>query len=80
MRLAQMAGHTSAIVAIELIAAAQGVDMRKPLTTSPRLQRALATIRERVAFWDRDRAFAPDLAAMRERVESGAFEPFVSLA
>jgi histidine ammonia-lyase len=79
LRLSPMAGHTSAIVAIELIAAAQGVDMRKPLTTSPRLQRALAMVRESVAFWDRDRAFAPDLAAMRERVESGAFETFVSL-
>ncbi|HKP65946.1 MAG TPA: histidine ammonia-lyase [Casimicrobiaceae bacterium] len=79
LRLSSMAGHTSAIVAIELIAAAQGVDMRKPLTTSPRLQRALATVRESVAFWDRDRAFAPDLAAMRERVESGALEAFVSL-
>jgi histidine ammonia-lyase len=79
LRLSPMAGHTSAIVAIELIAAAQGVDMRKPLTTSPRLQRALAMVRESVAYWDRDRAFAPDLAAMRERVESGAFETFVSL-
>jgi len=79
LRLSPMAGHTSAIVAIELLAAAQGVDMRKPLATSPRLQRALATIREAVAFWDRDRAFAPDLAVMRERVESGAFEAFVSL-
>ncbi|HET8832708.1 MAG TPA: histidine ammonia-lyase [Casimicrobiaceae bacterium] len=79
LRLSPMAGHTSAIVAIELIAAAQGVDMRKPLTTSPRLQRALAMVRESVAYWDRDRAFAPDLAAMRERVENGAFETFVSL-
>ena len=79
LRLSPMAGHTSAIVAIELIAAAQGVDMRKPLTTSPRLQRALAMVRESVAYWDRDRAFAPDLASMRERVESGAFETFVSL-
>ena len=79
LRLSPMAGHTSAIVAIELIAAAQGVDMRKPLTTSPRLQRALAMVRESVAYWDRDRAFAPDLAAMCERVENGAFETFVSL-
>ena len=79
LRLLPMTGHTAAIVAIELIAAAQGVDMRKPLTTSPRLQRALTTVRESVAFWDRDRAFAPDLAAMRERVASGAFDAFVSL-
>jgi len=79
LRLAPMAGHTSAIVAVELLAAAQGIDLRRPLHTSARLQQALAVVREAAAFWDRDRAFAPDLAAMRERVESGAFAPFVTL-
>ena len=34
-RLTPMAGNTAAIVAIELLAAAQGVDMRRPLATSP---------------------------------------------
>ena len=79
LRLAPMAGHTSAIVAVELLAAAQGIDLRRPLHTSARLQQAVAVVREAAAFWDRDRAFAPDLAAMRERVESGAFAPFVTL-
>jgi histidine ammonia-lyase len=79
LRLLPMTGHISAIVAIELLAAAQGVEMRRPLATSLRLQQALAVVRESAAFWDRDRAFAPDLAAMRERVESGAFESFVTL-
>jgi len=79
LRLLPMTGHTSAIVAIELLAAAQGVEMRRPLATSLRLQQAIAVVRESAAFWDRDRAFAPDLAAMRERVESGAFESFVTL-
>jgi len=74
-RLLPMAGNTSAIVAVELLAAAQGIDMRQPLATSPALARAHATIREVAAFWDRDRAFAPDLAAMRARVESGDFTP-----
>jgi histidine ammonia-lyase len=76
-RLLPMAGNTAAIAAIELIAAAQGVEMRKPLATSPKLAGAFAMLREAVAFWDRDRAFAPDLAAIRARVEAGAFLPFV---
>jgi len=76
-RLLPMAGNTAAIAAIELLAAAQGVEMRKPLATSPRLATAFALLRESVAFWDRDRAFAPDLAAIRARVEAGAFLPFV---
>ena len=76
-RLLTMAGNTSAIVAIESLAAAQGVDLRAPLQTSPRLAEALALIRAEVPFWERDRAFAPDLAKARALVESGAFMPFV---
>jgi len=80
LRLAAMARNASTIVAIELLAAAQGVDLRKPLQTSARLQDALALIRRAAAFWDRDRAFAPDLARMRESVEAGDFERFVALS
>ncbi len=76
-RLGPMAANTAGVVAIELLAAAQAVDLRRPLATSPRLGEAMALIRERVAFWERDRAFAPDLAAARELVERGAFLPFV---
>jgi histidine ammonia-lyase len=75
-RLRPMAGNTSAIVAIELLAAAQGVDLRRPLATSEPLRAAHAKIRAVAAFWDRDRAFAPDLAAMRECVERGDFASF----
>jgi len=76
-RLTPMAGNTSAIVAIELLAAAQGIEFRAPLTTSPQLANAFALVRAEAAFWDRDRAFAPDLFAMRRCVEAGAFLPFV---
>ncbi len=36
-RLGDMADNTAGIVAIELLAAAQGIDLRKPVTTSPKL-------------------------------------------
>ena len=75
-RLGPMAANTARIVAIELLAAAQGVDLRGPLTTSARLAEALELIREVVPFWDRDRAFAPDLDAVRVRVERGDFAAF----
>jgi len=74
-RLLPMAANTSAIVAIELLSAAQGIDLRQPLATSPALARAHATIREVAAFWDKDRAFAADLTAVRRRVEAGDFTP-----
>ena len=76
-RLMPMAANTARIVAIELLAAAQGVDMRRPLATSRAARRArMALIRADVPFWDRDRAFAPDLAAIRKRVERGDFVAF----
>jgi hypothetical protein len=65
--------NIAGIVAIELLAAAQGVDLRRPLKTSEKLAQAVATIRADVPFWDRDRAFAPDLEAIRRRVEAGDF-------
>ena len=77
LRLAPMVTNTATIVAIELLAAAQGIELRAPLKTSPRLQEALGLIRGKVAFWDRDRAFAPDLARGKALVEAGAFERFV---
>ena len=79
-RLTPMAANTARIVAIELLAAAQGVDLRRPLSTSPPLAAAMALVRADVPFWDRDRAFAPDLEAIRKRVERGDFVAFAPIS
>ncbi len=76
-RLGDMAANSAGIVAIELLAAAQGIDFRAPLKTSPRLQEAHALVRSRVAFYDHDRYFAPDIAAIQALVETGAFHRFL---
>ncbi len=72
-RLGDMAENSTAIVAIELLAAAQGIDFRKPLSTSERLAAVHGEIRARVPFYAEDRYFAPDLAAARELVTSGTY-------
>jgi histidine ammonia-lyase len=77
-RLAVMARNSAGIVAIELLAAAQGIDFRAPLKTSPALQPVHALVRWRVAFYDHDRYFAPDIEAIRALVEAGAFRRFVT--
>jgi histidine ammonia-lyase len=77
LRLAAMARNSAGIVAIELLAAAQGVDFRRPLATSEPLERVHAWIRTHVAHWERDRAFAPDLERVRREVEEGALSRFV---
>lgn len=72
-RLGTMAGNAAAIVAIELLAAAQGAEFHAPLETSAPLRRALAKIRSVAPYYDEDRYFAPDIAAVRQLVETGAF-------
>jgi histidine ammonia-lyase len=72
-RLLPMAANTAAIVAIELLAGAQGVELRRPLATSAPLADAIARVRTRARFWDRDRAFAPDLEAVKAQVEAGEY-------
>ncbi|HEV3010791.1 MAG TPA: histidine ammonia-lyase [Burkholderiales bacterium] len=75
-RLGDMASNSAAIVAIELLAAAQGIDFRAPLKTSPPLQEVHSLIRSRVGFYDHDRYFAPDITAIQALVEAGAFHRF----
>lgn len=72
-RTLAMARNTATVVAIELLAAAQGLDFRKPLQTSPRLQAAHQQIRSRVSFYAEDRYFAPDIQQILQLVESGWF-------
>jgi histidine ammonia-lyase len=76
-RLLDMGENTSAIVAIELLAAAQGIDFRRPLTTAPALLPALGAIRARVPFFERDRYMAPDIAAAKALIEEGWFRSFI---
>ncbi|HTD04201.1 aromatic amino acid lyase, partial [Undibacterium sp.] len=70
-RLHEMAHNTATIVGIELLAAAQGVDFHHPLTTSPHLSNAHQLLRRRVAFYDKDRFFAPDIEAAKQLVVQG---------
>jgi len=59
-RLHRMARNVANVLAIELLAAAQGCDLRAPLASSPALERVRAAIRAKVPGLDDDRFFAPD--------------------
>jgi histidine ammonia-lyase len=71
-RLAAMAENAVQVVAIELIAAAQGCDFHRPLASSTPLERVRARLRERVPHLENDRYLAPDIAAAADLVRSGA--------
>jgi len=49
-------------VAIEFLAACQGIDFRAPLKTSARLQAAYSALRLQVPFAQTDRLLAADIA------------------
>ena len=70
-KLGDLAANTATILAIELLAAAQGVDLRAPHLTSVKLQRVMQEIRARVKHYDIDHYLAPDIAAMTDAVKSG---------
>ena len=72
-RLSQMVANLNVILGVEAICAAQGIDFRAPLTTSPPLRRAHARLRQEVATLGDDRYLAPDLAAAADLMRAGAF-------
>lgn len=63
LKLGQVIANCRQILAIELLAAAQGVDLLRPLRSSERLERLHAALRQRVAVWEDDREMSADLAA-----------------
>ncbi|MGE0006504.1 MAG: histidine ammonia-lyase [Parvibaculaceae bacterium] len=76
-RLADMADNVAAIVAIELLAACQGLEFRRPRRSSAVLEDVHAMIRRLAPAYDQDRFFAPDIAAVKGFVLSGALRPFL---
>ena len=60
-RLDAMAANTRGILAIELLAACQGVDLRKPLKSSEKLEKLRTLVRKQVPFYAKDRCFSPDI-------------------
>ena len=71
-RLARMLDNAAAVVGIELLAAAQGLDFHRPSRSSPPLESAHATIRAEVPFYAADRYFSPDIERAQRWVRSGA--------
>ena len=70
-KLGDLCENTGIILAIELLAAAQGVDLRAPILTSEKLQAVMRDIRARVPHYDIDRYLAPDIASMTAAVRDG---------
>ncbi len=75
-RLLEMAENAATVVGIELLAAAQGMEFHRPLTTSPDLEQVFAEVRKAAAAYGSDHYFAPDIARATDGVRAGAYRVF----
>lgn len=75
-RLLDMAENTATVVAIELLAAAQGLEFHRPLTSSADLERVFGIVREAAAAYGSDHYFAPDIARATDGVRAGRYRVF----
>ena len=76
-RLRDMSENTRGVLAIELLAAAQGLDFRAPLMPSAAVAKAKAELREVVAYYDKDRYFAPDIEAATDLLYTASFNAYL---
>ena len=79
-RLMAMNDNTASIIAIEYLAAAQGISLRRPLTSSAAIEKAHATLRRFVPEWIRDRALHPDILSARSLIDTGRLAALLPVA
>lgn len=70
-RIPAMVANADSILAIELVAAAQGCDFHQPLKSSAALESVRRVVRERIEFMRTDRYVHPDLQTAGDLVRRG---------
>ena len=76
LRLHRMIANTRAIIAIELMAGAEGIDFRRPLTSSAPIEAAHKKLRDHIAPRPVDRVFGPEIELVSSLVQRGEFSTF----
>jgi histidine ammonia-lyase len=72
-KLHQVIDNLEYIQAIELLYAAQAMDFRRPLKSTPVIEACHALVREKVPFIDHDRIFADDINQLHQLITNGTF-------
>ncbi|MEM7083239.1 MAG: histidine ammonia-lyase [Pseudomonadota bacterium] len=72
-RLTDMNLNTRYVVAVEILASCQGIELRRPLRSNDTLETYWQKVREVAAYWDHDRYFQPDLEAIADLISNNTF-------
>ncbi len=79
-RLHDMYENTTYILAIEWLAASQGLDFLAPLKSSAPLEQAKNMLRSEVSFYDKDHYFAPDIEKAAMLLRAGSLQATVAIS
>lgn len=79
-RLGEMYENSTYILAIEWLAASQGLDFLAPLKSSGSLEQAKALLRDEVPFYDKDRYFSPDIDKSASLIRAEVLKRFARLS
>ncbi len=80
LKLQQVVVNVRRVLAIELLAAAQGIDLLRPLRSSAALEELHTEVRRAVSAWDRDREMSADLLVAEALLENRLDRHLESLA
>ena len=72
-RIQPMLGNLRNVLAIELLAACQGIDLLAPLRTGAQAAKAQTIVRSESKMVEADRSLAPDIRAVEQRIAAGDF-------
>ena len=72
-RIHPMLANLRNVLAIELLAACQGIDLLAPLRTGAQAAKAQAIVRSESKVVEADRSLAADIRAVEKRIAAGDF-------
>ena len=74
VKLRSIVENAENLLAIELLAAAEALEHRRPLKGGAGVERAYVTVRKYAGPLLEDRALAPDIAAIATAIRAGEFD------
>lgn len=77
-RLHKMLDNTAYIIAIEMLAAMQGIELRRPLKSSHKIEKTVDELRQFSPVYTADRSLAQEIEILAEKIEEGMFTDVAS--